>query len=102
MRLPSDPVQRFPFDLSDRFARVQAVDEFGFEQANCALGKRVIIAVCETPHGGIDTGLSLPFGVFDRQILAAPIPVMDQAVRSRWHRLTDCLVQSVSHKAGRH
>ena len=56
------------------------MDHFCFEQANHRLGQRIVIAVTHRSNTGFQSRVSQPFCVFDRQILAAPVAVMDQAL----------------------
>jgi hypothetical protein len=56
--VPVYPFQGFPFDLTDGFPWPHEVYDFGFEQADCAFGQGIVIAVTDASHGGVDTGLS--------------------------------------------
>ena len=54
------------------------MDDFDFEETVDRLGQRVVVTVADTPNRGFDARFGKALGVFDRQILAAPVAVMDQ------------------------
>ena len=79
--IPVDPFQGFPFDVANGLPRAEELDDLGLEQADDAFGEGVVIGISD------DAGLCEPLSVSDRQILAAPVAVMDQLVRlggRRW------------------
>ena len=43
--VPVHPFQSFPFDLPDGFPRPHEVDDLSFEQADCAFGQGIVVAV---------------------------------------------------------
>jgi len=79
--VPADPFQCFPFDLADRFPRAEEFDDFGFDQADDAFGQGIVLAVPDASDGWVYASIRQPFGVFDRQVLTAPVAVMDQSIR---------------------
>jgi len=55
------------------------VDHLGLEEAVGGFGERVVIAVADAPDRGLDAGFGEAFGIYDRDILAATVAVMDEA-----------------------
>ena len=98
--VPVDPFQGFPFDLGDRLPGAEEVDDLGLEQPDDAFGQGVVIGIADAADCGVDPCLGQTFGVFDRQILAAAIRMMDQPVCLGRCSLTDRLVQGVYYPAG--
>ena len=68
--------------------------------ADDALGQGVVIAVTHAANRGVDSDLCQTFGVFDRQILAAPVAMMDQPASFGRHPLAYRLVQGIRCPAG--
>ncbi len=54
------------------------MDQLGLVEAVDGLGERVVIAVADAADRRLDAGLGQAFGVFDRDILAAAVAVVDQ------------------------
>lgn len=69
--------------LSDTAKRTlgQKVDDLGFEQADDAFDQRGVIGISDAPDRSVDPDFGQSFGVFDRQILAAAIAMMNQLAR---------------------
>ena len=83
-RLPANatrPFQGFPFNLARRLLRTEEVDDLCLDQADDAFGQSVVVGISDAADRRIDPRLSQPLCVFDRQVLAASITVMDQVVR---------------------
>jgi hypothetical protein len=73
------PFQRFPFDFAHGFPRPDLVDHLGFEQANDALGQRIVVGVANGSNREIDLGLSQPLGIRDGQVLRSRYPPLTHA-----------------------
>ena len=54
------------------------MDDLNLEEAVDGFGQCGVIAVANTADGGFDACFGQPLGVFDRQILAAAITVVNQ------------------------
>ncbi len=54
------------------------MDQLGLVEAVDGLGERVVIAVANAADGRLDAGFGQALGVFDRDILAAAITMVDQ------------------------
>jgi len=54
------------------------VDDLRLEEPVDRLGKSVVIAVAHAADRGLDACISEAFGVFDRQILASAVAVVNQ------------------------
>ena len=54
------------------------MDDLGFVEPVDRLGQSIVIAVADTADRRPDAGFGEPFGLFDRDILAAAIAVVDQ------------------------
>ena len=100
--VPIDPFQRFPFDLAHRLPRTEEIDDLGLEQTDDAVGQGVVIRISDTANRGVDPRFGQPLGVFDRQVLAAAVAVMDQVVCLGRRPLADRLVQSIQDEPGGH
>ena len=61
--VPVHPFQGFPFDLADGFSRPHEVDDLSFEQADCAFGQGIVVAVADAAHRRIDIRFGQPLGV---------------------------------------
>ena len=63
MIIPIDPLQRPPFDFAHGFPWTDLVNDFGFEEANDALGQCIIVGVANGSNREIDLGFSQPLGI---------------------------------------
>ena len=54
------------------------VDEFGLVEAVDSFGQRVVVRIADAADGRLDAGLGQALGIFDRDILAAAVAVMDE------------------------
>ena len=90
--IPIDPFQCFPLDLANRFPRPEELDDLGLEQTDCAFGQSIVIGIPDAAHRGVDPGFGQPLGVSDRQVLAAPITMVDQLVGLGRRPLADGLL----------
>jgi hypothetical protein len=55
------------------------MDDLGFVDAIDRLGESIVIAVADAADGWLDAGLGQALGVFDRDVLAAPVAMVDEA-----------------------
>jgi hypothetical protein len=98
-----EPVHPFEGGVFDGFVaapRAASVDDFGFEEAVDRLGERVVIAVADAAHGRFDARIRQPFGVFDRQILAAPVAMVNQSHCLHRATVMDGLFEGIKDKPG--
>ena len=80
---PVDPFQRGVFNGFERPPWSAPMDHLSFVEAVDRLGQSVVIAVADAADRRLDPGLGKPFGVADRDVLAAAIGVMDEAAAAR-------------------
>lgn len=80
---PGHPFQRFPLQAVYAFPWPSLVDQFGLVEAIDGLCQCVVVAITGVANRRFDTGLTQPFAVANRQILRAPVAVMNQPVRLR-------------------
>ena len=55
------------------------MDHLGLVEAVDGLGQGIVVAVADAADGWLDAGLGQALGVFDRDVLAAAIAMMDKA-----------------------
>ena len=79
---PIDPFQGGKFDLLNAPPWPAPLDQFGFEQAVHRLGQGIIEAVAAAADRTGNTELGKPVVVTNRQILTAPIAVVNQLVEA--------------------
>jgi hypothetical protein len=87
---PVDPFQCRVFDGFEGSPRPPPTDDLGLVEAIDGLGQGVVITVADTADRGLDAGLGEALCVFDRQVLAAAIAVMDETA-AVWPALVDRL-----------
>jgi hypothetical protein len=75
---PVDPFQRGVFDGLEAAPWATTVDDLGLEEAVDRLGQRIVVAVTDAAHRRLDARFGQALGVFDRQILAAAVAVVNQ------------------------
>ncbi len=76
------------------------VDHFCFVEAVDCLGQGIFIAVTNAADGWLDASFRQSFGVFDREILATAITMVDQPATVNLSAIMQSLLQSIQHKAG--
>ena len=96
---PVDPFERGVFDRFEVAPWSPPVDHLGPVKAIDHLGQSVAIAVADTADGRLDARFGEPFGVLDRDILAAAIGVMDETAAVRRSAIMERLFQCVEHEA---
>lgn len=78
---PVDPLERRVLDVIDPLPRPASADELGLVEPDDGLGEGVVVAVAlgsDRVHG---TLLTETLGVADREVLTAPITVVDQLIQ---------------------
>jgi hypothetical protein len=74
------------------------MDDFGFEKAIDRLSQRIVITVADAAHRGCDACIGEPFALFDRQILAASVAVMNNPHILSRAAFMDRLFQGIQHE----
>lgn len=95
---PIHPFERNVFDGFEAAPRAATVDDFGFEKAMDCLSQRIVITVANAAHRGFDACIGEPFAVFDRQILAASVAVMNKPRILSRAAFMDRLFEGIVHK----
>lgn len=75
------------------------MDGLGLEQVDNRLGERIVVAVPDAAHGGLDPGLGETLDVADAHVLPSSVGVTDEAAASERAR-ADRLPESTRHAAG--
>ena len=96
---PIDPFERCELNSLQRFPRPAPTDHLSLVKTVEGLGERVVIAVTDTPDGWFDPDFCQAFGVFDREILAAAIAVMDKSAAMHRASIVQGLLQGVEDEA---
>src|SRR5260370_41917341 len=76
------------------------MEPFGLVEAVDGLGQRIVVAVADAAHGRLDTGFGQALGVFDREVLAASITMMNKASSIQRPPVMQSLLDSIEHEAG--
>jgi hypothetical protein len=79
---PVDPFQGGVLDGVDPLPGAAAADQLGLVEPDDGLGQGVVLGVSAGADRGDRSRLGQPFGVADRQVLAAAIRVMHQAIQA--------------------
>lgn len=77
-----------------------AVDHLGLEQADHRFGQRVVVAVADTAHGGLDTGHGEARGVANAHVLGPAVGMADVTAAGRRAALVQRLLQGIEHEIG--
>ena len=97
---PVDPFERGVLDSFKRRSPGAApMDDLGLIEVVDGLGQSVVIAVADAADRWFDPGFGEPFGVADREILAAAIGVMDEAAAARRPTCVERLLQRIQDEA---
>jgi hypothetical protein len=75
---PVDPFEGCVFDGSEIAPRAATMDAFALEEADDRLGEGFFITVTDAAKRWFDTSFGQSFSVFDRQILASAVAVVNQ------------------------
>ena len=81
--VPRDPFEHGKLDLVGVAPRAAAADDLGFEQADDALGQRIVVRISDAADGAFEPRLGEPVGVADRQVLGAAVAMVDEALVRR-------------------
>ena len=76
------------------------MDDLGLVETVDRFGQGVVVAVADAADRRLDPGLGQALGVFDRDVLAAAIAVMDQAAAMDGPPVMEGLLQRIEHEAG--
>src|SRR5690606_14560537 len=76
------------------------VDDLGLEEPVDRLGQRVVVAVTDAANRRLDARLGQPFSVFDRQILAAAVAVVNQPYALDRAAVMDRLFEGIKDEPG--
>ena len=96
-----EPVDPFEGRILDRFEgspRPAPVDHLSFVEPVVRLGEGVVVGIPDTAHRGNHAGVGEAFGVADRQVLAASITVMDEAIAGRGAARMQGLLEGIEHE----
>lgn len=74
------------------------MNDFCLEEADHCFGECIIIRTADGANAGFQPGIRQPFCLFDRQVLAAAITVMDKAIGGS--PFIKRLLQSIQDKLG--
>lgn len=63
-------------------------------------GKSIVVGIADAADRRFDAGLSHPPSVFDRDVLAASVAMVDETAAMNRPPIMECLLQGIEHKAG--
>ena len=96
---PVDPFERGELDGFERAPWPTPVDHLGLVEAVDGLGQGVVVAVADAAYGRLDTGFGQTLGVFDRDVLAASITVMNKPSTVQRPPVMQRLLESIENEA---
>lgn len=76
---PVDPFQCCELDGLKGTPGSPPVDHFGLVESVDRFGERIVVAVTDTANRRLDASLGQSLSILDREVLAAPIGMMDEA-----------------------
>ena len=97
---PVHPFESGVLDGLEGAPRPAPMDHLGLVEAVDCLGEGVVVGVADAADGRLDPGLGKPLGVFDRQILAAAVAVMDEAALMSRPAVMNGLFEGIEDEAG--
>src|SRR6266511_1973078 len=97
---PVYPFQRRELDCLERPPWPAPVDDLGFVKAVDGFGEGIVVTVADAAHRRLDTRFRQALGVFDRDVLAAPVAVMHEPAAMHRPPVMESLLQRVEHEAG--
>ena len=74
------------------------MNDLGLVKPVDGLGERVVVAIADAAHRRLNPGLKKPFRIFYRDILAAPVAVMDQAAAMQGPPVMRSLLQRIKYE----
>ena len=95
---PIYPFQGGEFHGLEAAPRPAAVNDLCLVKPVDGLGERVVVTVADAADGRLNPGLKQPFRIFYRDILAAPVAVMDQAAAMQGPPVMQSLLQRIKHE----
>jgi hypothetical protein len=96
---PVYPLEGCELDSFEVAPRPSSVNDLGFVEAIDRLGQRVVVRVADAAYGRFDPGFSETLGVLDRNILAAPIAMVDEATTIGGRSVMKRLLQGIQDKS---
>jgi len=75
---PVHPFEGSELHRLERAPRPAPMDDLGLIEAIDRLGEGIVVAVADTADRRLDAGLGEALGIFDRDVLHAPIRVVDE------------------------
>jgi len=75
---PVDPFQGRELDGFERPPRPAPMNDLGLVKSVDGLGQSIVVAVADAAYRRLDTGVGQALGIFDRDVLASPIAVMNE------------------------
>ena len=76
------------------------MNDLCFVKAIDGFGEGVVVAVADAADGWFDAGLRQSFGVFNGDVLAAPVAVVNKASAVDGSPFVQRLLQCIEHEAG--
>ena len=76
------------------------MDDLGFVEAVDRLCESIVKGVADAADGRLDAGLGEALGVFDRDVLAAPVAVVNETGAMHRPPLMEGLLQGIEHESG--
>ncbi len=95
---PFHPLKGSELDGFTRSPRSSPMNHFGLVKSIDTLRQSVVTGIADAANRRLDAGFRQPFGVLDRDILAATIRVMHEPSPPRRPALMQCLLQSIEHE----
>src|SRR6478752_6309077 len=74
------------------------MDHLGFVEAVDCFGESIVVAVADAANRGLDAGLRQALGVFDGDVLAASIAMMDEPATLNRASIVQCLFQGIENE----
>src|SRR5262245_66608508 len=81
--------------------RALPVNHLRLEEADDRLSESIVVRITATPDRWRDTSFRQPIAVAHRNVLGAPIAVMDQAAGAGAAAVVNGLLQRIEHEVGR-
>src|SRR3712207_2922483 len=95
---PVHPLEGGELDGFERLPGPEPSDHLGLEQANDALGQRVVVGITDAADGGLDARDRQALGVPDAEILAPAVAVVYQATVLNRPAVVQRLLQGIEDK----
>ena len=96
---PIHPFKGGEFDRLEAAPGSPPVDQLGLVEAVDGLGQRVVVGIADAADRGLDASLGQTLGVADRDVLNAPIAMVNEPAAYR-PPIMEGLHQGVEHKVG--